>query len=222
MPNGIVDSLVPLAVPLDSLVPFEGNPRVGDVEAIARSYAAFGQRKPLVARRAEDGRLVLEAGHHQVAAARSLGWDAVAVVVVEETEEAARAFALADNRTSDLGHSDEAGLLGLLSGLAETGREDLLLAASYSTSEYDDLLAATDDVVVLPPGKTDAHYAENDPGPTADTAQTHEEQGLWGVSLIFKEDQWSEYEGALRLLGKLWGLDSPKLVVLRALEEACS
>ena len=33
----IVDGLAPLAVPIDELAPLPGNPRRGDVEAVARS-----------------------------------------------------------------------------------------------------------------------------------------------------------------------------------------
>lgn len=38
------------------------------MDAVARSYATFGQRKPIVARREKDGGIVL-AGNHQLAAA---------------------------------------------------------------------------------------------------------------------------------------------------------
>jgi hypothetical protein len=46
----IVPDLKRLAFPVDRLTPLPENPRQGDVEAVARSYATFGQRKPIVAR----------------------------------------------------------------------------------------------------------------------------------------------------------------------------
>lgn len=91
--------LVPLAVPLDILESLPGNPRRGDVAAVVRSYAEFGQRKPIVARRRGGG--VVIAGNHQLAAARELGWDEIAVVWVDDDEVRAKAFALADNRTAE-------------------------------------------------------------------------------------------------------------------------
>lgn len=42
----IVDALKQLAVPVDDLKLLSGNPRKGDVEAVKKSYARFGQRKP--------------------------------------------------------------------------------------------------------------------------------------------------------------------------------
>ena len=43
--------LAGLVVPITQVKPLEGNPRRGDVEAIKASYARFGQRKPIVARK---------------------------------------------------------------------------------------------------------------------------------------------------------------------------
>lgn len=80
--------LAPLAVPLDTLETLPGNPRRGDVAAVVRSSAEFGQRKPIVARRHASGTAggVVIAGNHQLAAARELGWDEIAVVWVDEVD----------------------------------------------------------------------------------------------------------------------------------------
>ncbi len=45
----IVEDLQALAVPLSKLKSAENNPRLGDVDAIKKSYERFGQRKPIVA-----------------------------------------------------------------------------------------------------------------------------------------------------------------------------
>ena len=55
MSNGIHPSLLGMAVDIDTLLPLEKNPRVGDTEAIAASYAEFGQVKPIVAKKNDDG-----------------------------------------------------------------------------------------------------------------------------------------------------------------------
>ena len=65
----IAPDLQSLAQPIDTLHLLDGNPRRGNVDAVARSYERFGQRKPIVARR--DGTVI--AGNHQLLAARSLG-----------------------------------------------------------------------------------------------------------------------------------------------------
>ena len=110
--SNIHKSLQSLAVDIDQLSFMEGNPRKGDVEAVSKSYKQFGQRKPIIA--TKDN--VVIAGNHQLAAARELGWDQIAVLFVEDDEITAKAFALADNRTADLGTYDDAGALQISGG----------------------------------------------------------------------------------------------------------
>jgi DNA modification methylase len=109
--------LTPLLVPLNDLVLLDGNPRHGDVGAVMRSYQDFGQRKPIVARHRADGKVEVTAGNTQVQAARALEWSHIAVVFADDDDMTAKAWALADNRTSDLGSYDEDALLAYLEAL---------------------------------------------------------------------------------------------------------
>jgi ParB-like chromosome segregation protein Spo0J len=127
--NKIHPALTKLARPVADLHPMVGNPRKGDVAAVARSYAQFGQVKPIVVR--EDGEIL--AGNHQYAAAVELGWDRIAAVTFTGTEAEGRALSLADNRTSDLGTYD-AELLAVLLATVETDA-DLLAATGYSDAD---------------------------------------------------------------------------------------
>jgi hypothetical protein len=127
----IVDDLIPLATPLDSLKPWSKNPRKGDVGAIAKSLAKFGQRRPIVARRSTNEVI---AGNHTLAAAKQLGWKQIAVVWVEDDDQTATAFALADNRTQDLGYYDEEMLEELIGSLTE---QDLIFASGYGDGEME-------------------------------------------------------------------------------------
>ena len=86
----------------------QGNPRIGDVDAIAASYAEFGQVRPIVVRPNTDGTSTVIAGNHQLEAARRLGWTHIAVVKMDADDARAMAFAIADNRTNELGHTDDA------------------------------------------------------------------------------------------------------------------
>jgi len=96
-----------LLIPVDQLETLPGNPRKGNVSAIASSYEEFGQVKPIVAVDNEDGTGTVIAGNHQLAAAKELGWTHIAVLHVPFDHDKAIAFALADNRTSDLGEDDQ-------------------------------------------------------------------------------------------------------------------
>lgn len=106
MPNGIHESLLPLAVDIEKLLLLEGNPRIGDVDAIMASYQEFGQVKPIVAKKNEDGTATVIAGNHQLQAAMSLGWDKIAVVFLDADDKRAIAYAIADNRTMELGYTE--------------------------------------------------------------------------------------------------------------------
>jgi DNA modification methylase len=142
----IAESLKPLATPIGDLSPLPGNPRKGDVEAVKRSYERFGQRKPIVANR--DGTVI--AGNHQLKAAQALGWEEIAVVFVDDDDQTAKAFALADNRTADLGTYDTDNLEQMLADLA---LDPILLEAtgySVSLSSFSDAPNLPQDTSGLP------------------------------------------------------------------------
>jgi len=135
----ILGDLQALAVPIEEIRTMEGNPRKGDVESVMRSLDRFGQRKPVVVR--SDTREVI-AGNHTFLAAKRLGWPEIAVVWVSDTDAEAKAFALADNRTSELGTYDDDALIAMIQ---EVRAEDaaLLASASYTDDDLASLLAST-------------------------------------------------------------------------------
>lgn len=135
----ILDSLQPLAVPVDSLSQLPGNPRRGDVDAVAASLSRFGQRKPIVV----DADGVIIAGNHTWAAAKQLGWDEIAVVRVTDDQATAQAFALADNRTAELGGYDEAALLDLIRSVGEVDA-GLLADTGWDEDSVQDLVDRID------------------------------------------------------------------------------
>lgn len=102
----IHDSLLDLIVPIDSIIPLPGNPRIGNIDAIAASYAEFGQLKPIVVFPNGDDTYTVIAGNHQTEAAKRLGWTHIAAVQKVGDKDEAIAFALTDNRVSDLGRTD--------------------------------------------------------------------------------------------------------------------
>jgi hypothetical protein len=107
----IIESLRSLATPIENLRALHGNPRKGDVDAVAKSLERFGQRKPIVARK-DDGTII--AGNHTWQAAKKLGWSEIAVAFVGDDDVTAKAYALADNRTAELGSYDEQALIDLI------------------------------------------------------------------------------------------------------------
>lgn len=135
MTHKIHSSLADLALPLDRLVALPGNPRVGNVEAIAASYDEFGQLKPIVVQANDDGSYTIIAGNHQAQAARQLGWTHIAAVQMADDDDRAVAFALVDNRVSDLGKTDPELLRDMLSEVV-TVYPELFDAVGWDDFEF--------------------------------------------------------------------------------------
>lgn len=107
----VADGLEEHLRPIGDVILLPGNPRRGDVSKIAESLARFGQLKPIVV----DSDGVILAGNHTYQAARQLGWSEIAAVTASELEGAERtAFALADNRLSDLATYDDDALVAMI------------------------------------------------------------------------------------------------------------
>jgi 16S rRNA G966 N2-methylase RsmD len=93
-------------VPVDDLIPDPSNARKHsekNLDAIKGSLAKFGQQKPIVI---DKGKVVL-AGNGTLEAAKALGWAKIRCVTTDlDTNTDKTAFALADNRTSELAEWD--------------------------------------------------------------------------------------------------------------------
>lgn len=101
---------------IDTVQPHPDNARVGDVSAIAESLERFGQVKPILIQK-DTGFVV--AGNHTREAAKSLGWEEIAAVLLDMDDETAKAYLLADNRLSDRAKYDQSKLYESLEGLLD-------------------------------------------------------------------------------------------------------
>ena len=135
--HNIIPALLPLATPIDDLHLDPANARTGhDVERIAASLAQYGQRKPIVVNRSENGKV--EAGNGTWAAAKSLGWTHVAAAFVEDSPMTAVGYAIADNRTSELSRWDYEALQTLMDSIDPA----LDLVTGGEGDELEDMLRA--------------------------------------------------------------------------------
>lgn len=86
---------------INDVKPYENNPRKNDeaVEKVANSIKEFGWQQPIVVDK--DGIVIV--GHTRLKAAQELGLDKVPVLVAKDlTDDQAKAYRLADNKTSEL------------------------------------------------------------------------------------------------------------------------
>ena len=87
-----------------------------NIETIKASLEQFGQQSPLVV----DPTGLVVKGNGTLAAAAALGWTELDIVRTDLTGDKARAYALTDNRTSELSRFDPDLLAAELSGLADS------------------------------------------------------------------------------------------------------
>ena len=116
-----------------------------NLKAIKGSLKKFGLQKPIVI----DLKDIVIAGNGTLEAARQLGWDEIDCVVTELDNFNATAFAIADNRTSDLSTFDEMILGSTLQALREDG---------FDLGEIGFDLSALE-----PPEETDDEETESEP-----------------------------------------------------------
>lgn len=105
-------------VKVSSLIPDPANVRKHpekNLLAIKGSLARFGQQKPIVV----NHKNIVVAGNGTLEAAKSLGWTEIKIVRSDLSGSMATAFAIADNRTTDLSTFDQTALaiqIGSLKG----------------------------------------------------------------------------------------------------------
>lgn len=131
----IAPGLSSLLVPIDSLTPYPGNPREGDVEAIRKSIRRFGVQKPIVVQ--EDSRQIV-AGNHLWLAMKEEGATEIPASLTPLSDEEAKAYLIADNRTAELGGYNEVDLAAILRDIRDNGDLD---GTGYSPREVEKFLA---------------------------------------------------------------------------------
>lgn len=157
----IAEGLRSLAVPIDILHEDPANARVDhDVTRIAGSLRQYGQRKPIVANRLQDGKI--EAGNGTYRAAKSLGWSHVAVLFVEDDPATAAAFGIADNRVGEFSRWDT----DVLREIASTTGD---LFTGFEPAELEELIGVS----------TETEPTVEDPG--ADPDRAEELLAKWNV-----------------------------------------
>ena len=182
---------------LSELNLFHRNPRVGNIDVIKGSLRAHGQFKPiLINKGTHTGRPnEVLAGNHTVKALRDLAednpnderWLKVDVWEIDVDDDRANRIVVADNRTSELGHTDEESLLELLKEM------DDLDGTGYEEDDLEDLIALMEE------NEQRANNAsENDLGEglslsnsDEDKADTYAERGTRMFILSFPYAQYS-------------------------------
>ena len=132
---------------LAEIKPYEKNPRMNDsaVKEVRKSIEQFGWQQPIVV----DNDGVIIVGHTRFKAAQEMGLETVPVVVASNlTPVQARAYRIADNKTSDFSIFDNKLLLEELEAIELDGGADLYTGFEESLFT-DGVLDETDNEVLL-------------------------------------------------------------------------
>lgn len=121
-------------VNIDLIKSYWRNPRKSDdaVPFVANSIARYGFNVPIVV----DAKNVIILGHTRYRAARQLNLKEVPVIVANLTDQQAREFRIADNKTSELAQWDPAKLTDELKSLTDLATVNQL----FGTPEWDAIL----------------------------------------------------------------------------------
>jgi hypothetical protein len=152
-----------------------------NIAAIRASLDKFGQRRPLVV----FGETVI-AGNGTLQAAKELGWEEISITRVPDdwTKEQAQAFALTDNRTSELAEWNGEQLLKTLQEIDT----DLIASTGFNDKELADLTK-------LWGGAPDLDDLYNDIGTPTD------EDGLTRVSFSVPPEVAAKWEMTVKKAG---------------------
>lgn len=124
-------------VPIDSVTPDPANVRKHDkqnVDRLAAILKRFGQQKPIVV----DQHGIVRAGNGTLAAAKSLGWTTIAIVISTLAATELTAYAIADNRSAELSEFDGDALKGQLMALKSDGLD--LDDLGFDSDDLDELI----------------------------------------------------------------------------------
>lgn len=168
-------SLHHLAIAVDELTPDPRNARKHskrNLDTIKESLTRFQFRQPIVVQR--EG-MVVRVGNGRLQVAKELGWPSVPCVLVDEKDVDAIAYALTDNKASDLAEWDPDNLLSVMTELAA---DDDLKALGWEGYEIEAIVDGVNDDVLA-----EAWVEE----PQQNTEATKKARS----SLKFNDKQWS-------------------------------
>lgn len=214
--------------PLDDMIPALVNPKRHQDLEIQASLRRWGYTEPVL-RDERTGRMI--AGHgrlENLQFMRSNGEEPPQGVLVTDDgrwtlpvitgwssrdDREAEAYIVASNRLVEVGGWDDNILVDMMQGAELEG-------TGFRDGDIDDLLAKLEAEIVLPPGGTDAQYADLPPARKGEPPPPREAQGLREVVLLFHVEHHREYMELLPKLKRVWREETAALTVLKAMREA--
>lgn len=201
-------------VPIDSVQPFPGNPRIGHRPTLTQSLDVNGQYKPIIVQRSTSYVL---AGNNIWYAARDEGAERIAVQWLDVNDEQARRINLVDNRASDRSTYDDRLLLELFAELPD------LDGTGYEPGDLDDLRAAVEEASDLPASSEWSGSADDNVTTRSSLDEkyaNYETSDTRQIVLAFAGAQYIWVVEMLSALAAKYGVESNAETVLKLIEGA--
>ena len=178
-----------------------------NIRVIKESLERFGQQKPIVIN--EEGRVI--AGNGTLQAAKEIGWEEIQVVCTKLDSEAAKAFAIVDNRSNELSDWDEEALLNDLVNLMDSGID--IESIGFSNDEIEELSAALDKL-----GPMEVEVSENQNG-FLKSKEEYEAQAIRQMVMHFPQEQYPALIEAMEKEMESRGVPNYSLVLVGLLKD---
>ena len=107
-----------------------------NLQALKTSLSQFGQLKPIIVQKST---MYVIAGNGTLQAARALGWQQIECNIWDIDDNRANAFAILDNKTTDLSNWDQKGLLDMLQELG-SDEINMLDLTGFQTQDLQSML----------------------------------------------------------------------------------
>ena len=181
------------------LIPWERNPRRHNMPALRQSIERFGFRNVIVV----NGRTnTIEAGHGRAQAAIDLGIETVPVLFVDDDDATAAAYAIADNRQTEIGGWNEDALVPLLRELQAQG-DAALVGIGYTDDDIAALIRR-----VTPTTDTISGLS------VADKLNIYQEGAIRQIILYYSPEQYEHLLTRMRDIMTAHGLESNSELLL--------
>lgn len=197
------DELSALLIPIEELKLDPKNIRVHgerDLAALASSLADFGQAKPIVI--LADKTII--AGNGTMEAAKRNNWTHLACVPFKD-EEKARAYAIADNRTSDLSSFNNELLAQALEDMnaSEIGIASLGFTFDEMMEVVGDVTKAQEEALAV----TERIERKEEPGTVGGEAMVSKMSHVKMVQLFLNEDTHPIFSERIKALARSYGAE---------------
>jgi len=216
--NHIAEPLRHLAVAVSDLRPDPNNARRHDNKnllAIKTSLTRFGQVEPIVVQK--QG-MIVRAGNGRLQVAKEMGWTHIAAVVVDQSDADAVAFAIADNRTAELGEWDYAALFQALKDTHADVTDLGFSEGDLAALETELCSAAFEDGADLEPTEVENPFAKQDPLKKV-SAGKGDDPTIRRVMLYMTQQQYDELIEQFSIAEHELGTDNHSEIVLRVLRD---